>query len=62
MNPGDLIVLYERNWDGPSSNIDDVGIILEGSWSHGKYKILFSKGEIRWINRSASTIRRISIR
>ena len=62
MNLGDLVVKYSHDYDDNdrSITIEDVGIILEGSWKSGFYRVLFSHLGVRHV--STGTIRRIGLR
>ena len=45
MNCGDLVAQYSYDYDDldRGSTINDVGIILGGSWSEGLFRVLFSQ-------------------
>jgi len=62
MNLGDLVVKYSHDYDDNdrSITIEDVGIILGGSWSEGIFRVLFSQLGLK--TTSKGTIRRIALR
>ena len=62
MNLGDLVVKYSHDYDDNNRDIviEDVGIILDGSWKSGFYCILFSRLGVRHV--STGRIRRIGLR
>jgi hypothetical protein len=60
MNPGDLVIRYTLGF-APNELIEygDVGIILEGSWKLGRYRVLFAREGIRQVENGM--IRRIRV-
>lgn len=62
MNLGDLVVKYSHDYDDNDRDIiiEDVGIILGGSWREGMFRVLFSQSGLKSI--STGTIRRIALR
>lgn len=60
MNPGDLVVSYTIDWSEKHDVIyRDFGIILEGSWSLGRFRVFFSEGGVKWVTNY--TVRRVAI-
>lgn len=62
MNLGDLVVKYSHNYDDNDRSliIDDVGIILGGSWKEGMFRVLFSRTGLK--STPTGAIRRIALR
>ena len=60
MVPGDLVVSYTIDWsERPEGAYGSLGIILEGSWSLGRFRVLFSEGGVRWV--PVGTVRRVAL-
>lgn len=61
MQLGDLVVLYSHDYDDNDRDIfiEDVGIILGGSWREGVFSVLFSCTGLK--STSRGTIRRIGL-
>ncbi len=62
MNLGDLVVKYSHDYDDNNRDIiiEDVGIILGGSWREGMFHVLLSQSGLK--STSTGTIRRIALR
>lgn len=63
MNKGDLVMKYSHNYDDDNDCaliIEDVGIILSGSWYEGSFRVLFSRSGVN--SARTGTIRRIRLR
>ena len=62
MNPGDLVGWYSYDYDDfdRGTTINDVGIILGGSWNEGVFRVLFSRSGVR--SARVGTIKRIGLR
>ncbi len=60
MNKGDLVVKYAYDYDDNDLTIEDVGIILGGSWREGSFRVLFSRSGVN--SARTGTIRRIRLR
>lgn len=62
MNPGDLVAWYSYDYDDSDrgTTINDVGIILGGSWNEGVFHVLFSHSGVR--STRVGTIKRIRLR
>lgn len=60
MNKGDLVVKYSYDYDDNDLTIEDVGIILSGSWYEGSFRVLFSRSGVN--SARTGTIRRIRLR
>lgn len=62
MNPGDLVVKHTHDYDDNdrSLTIEDVGIILSGSWYEGSFRVLFSRSGVK--SARTGTIMRIRLR
>jgi len=63
MNPGDFVakyIYYYDDYDDRDIFIEDVGIILGGSWNEGVFRVLFSRLGLRSV--SVGMIKRIALR
>lgn len=62
MNLGDLVVKYSHDYNDNDRDIviEDVGIILGGSWRQGIFHVLFSQSGLK--SAPAGTVRRIGLR
>lgn len=62
MNLGDLVVKYSHDYDNNNCDIiiEDVGILLGGSWREGMFHVFFSQLGLK--STSTGTIRRIALR
>ena len=60
MVPGDLVVSYTiYGSDLLEDAYGSLGIILAGSWSLGRFRVLFSEGGVRWV--PVGTVRRVAL-
>lgn len=62
MTLGDLVVKYSHDYDDNDLSliIEDVGIVLGGSWKEGMFRVLFSRAGLK--STPTGTIRRIALR
>lgn len=62
MNLGDLVAQYSYDYDDLDRGtiINDVGIILDGSWNEGVFRVLFSQSGVKSVR--IGMIKRIGLR
>lgn len=62
MNLGDLVAQYSYDYDDLDRGtiINDVGIILDGSWNEGVFRVLFSHSGVKSVR--IGMIKRIGLR
>lgn len=62
MNCGDLVAQYSYDYDDLNrvTTINDVGIILGGSWNEGVFRVLFSHSGVKSVR--IGMIKRIGLR